>query len=143
MDDLTKAAQENDTNKIAPALNEYKASISAVAKNLSNEKDAKKVRELVVQVKQLESKENQIKSLGVELGDNPEKDSVLIQLIQKQITELETKDLPSGSEELLESIKTDCANQKFIDALEKILIINANSTEKAIPEVSPEASPLI
>jgi hypothetical protein len=43
MDDLTKAAQEKDENKITPALNEYKASISAAAQNLANETDKTKI----------------------------------------------------------------------------------------------------
>ena len=94
MDDLTKAVQEKDENKITPVLNDYKASISAAAQSLTSETDKNKIKESVARVKELENKESLIQSLGVVLGENPDKDLALVKLISDQVKELEAmKDL--------------------------------------------------
>ncbi|MCX6760091.1 MAG: hypothetical protein NTW46_01995 [Candidatus Nealsonbacteria bacterium] len=125
MDDLTKAAQENDTNKINPALNEYKASISAAAQNLANETDKTKIKETVARVKELENKEGLVQSLGVVLGDNLEKDSALVKLISDQVKELEAKkDLSPENIRNVNQIKDFCEKGYFTEALDLILLVN-------------------
>lgn len=124
LEDLIKIAAGNDSRKLAPAINEYKATVSEVAKNLANEKDNDKIKELVAEVKKLENKEDEIKSLGVELGENPDKDIVLVQLITKEVMNLEAGKLTAEQKEILAEIKLDCEKGNFTEALEKILVIN-------------------
>lgn len=125
MNDLTKAAQEKDSLKITPALNEYKASVSAAAKSLADETDSTKIKETVAIVKKLEGREEEVKSLGVELGDNPEKDSALIKLISDQVKELELrKDLSQENKNNLYQVKDFCDKRYFTEALDLILLIN-------------------
>lgn len=125
MDDLTKAAQEKDENKIAPALNEYKASISAVAQNLVNETDKTKIKETVAKVKELENKEGLAQSLGVVLGENPEKDLALVKLITDQVKELEAmENLSSENKRNIYQIKDLCEKGYFTEALDLILLVN-------------------
>jgi len=125
MDDLTKAAQENDANKITPALNDYKASISAAAQSLANETDKNKIKETVAKVKALESKESLIQSLGVVLGENPDKDLALVKLISDQVKELEAmKDLSAENKRNIYQIKDFCEKGYFTEALDLILLVN-------------------
>lgn len=126
LEDLVKIASNKDSRKLAPAIDEYKATVSEVAKNLAGEKDNEKIKELVAEVKKLENKEKEITSLGVELGENPDKDIVLVQLIAKQVMNLEAEKLNEEQKEILSEIKSDCEEGKFVEALEKILVINAN-----------------
>lgn len=125
MDDLTKAVQENNTQKIQPALNGYKASISAVTQNLLSEKDKNRIKEVIANVMALENKESLVQSLGVELGENPEKDSALVKLISDQVKELEArKDLSVENRKNLYQVKDFCEKGYFTEALELILVIN-------------------
>lgn len=125
IDDLAKAAQENDSQKINPALNEYKASMSAAAKNLANETDKTKIKETVARVKQLENKEGFVQSLGIQLGENPEKDMALVGLISDQVKEIEArKDLSPENRVNVYQIKDFCDKGYFTEALDLILLVN-------------------
>ncbi len=125
MNDLAVAAKENDTRRLDPAISEYKASMSAVAKNLEGETDKNRIKDVVASVKNLENKEEEIKSLGIELGENIEKDLSLVKLISDQVKEIEArKDLSSENRARLYQLKEYCATGYFTEALDLILVIN-------------------
>lgn len=132
LEDLSKIAISKDSRKLAPAIDEYKATVSEVAKNIAKEKDSAKIKELVAEVRKLENREEEIKSLGVEFGENVDKDIVLVSLIAREIEKLELEDnLTIDQQTLLAGIKDDCEKGDFVGALEKILEIkNSNKGEE-------------
>ena len=130
LEDLAKIAVSKDSRKLAPAIDEYKATVSEVTKNLVKQQDSDKIKELVAEVRKLENKEEEIKSLGVEFGENVDKDIMLVSLITREIEKLELKSLTIDQQALLEGIKDNCGKGDFIGALEKILEMNSYNGDK-------------
>jgi len=116
LDDLTKIAEENEVKNLAPAINEYKESVSKVAESLAT---MESVKEIVEEIKRLEGKEELVKSLGIEIGENEELHSALAEIVDTQIKDYEEKfDLTE--------VKEDYEAGNYSDALEKILLLINN-----------------
>ena len=124
LQDLTEIAEANNTKKLAPAINEYQASMSEVAETLAKEEDKEKLKELVLEVQKLEEKEERIRSLSVEMERNIDLDYVLVLTIINHIKDLETRSLTEKQQEILVEIKEDVENEDFEAALIKSLEIN-------------------
>lgn len=139
LEDLVKIAMNKDSRKLAPAIDEYKATVSEVTKNLASQEDSEKIKELVAEVRKLENKEEEIKSLGVELGENVDKDIALVSLITREISKLEIQSLSIKQQALLAGVREDCERGNFVSALENILLIN-NSDEEESLENNADAS---
>ncbi len=129
LDDLIKIAQSNSTKNLAPAINEYQASVSEVARKLVKDEtknNPDEIKKIVKDVKSIEKRTAEIKSLGVQIDENIELDGALVQLITLQVQELEKKTLTPEQAESIGEIKTDIEAGKYSEALEKILEINQN-----------------
>ncbi len=116
--DLTKIAKDNDVNKLASAINEYKESVEKVVNELKEGEEKKIANELV----KLEKKEEEVKSLGVEISHNEKLDNYLAEMVKREIEEMEAKDLTEEEKELLNSIKTDYEQGEYSKALESLLL---------------------
>lgn len=129
LDDLVKIAQNNSTKNLAPAINEYQASVSEVARNLTKKatkNNPAELKNIVQEVKNIEQRTLAIKSLGVEIDENIELDSALVELIALQVQELEKRALTAEQIKSIGDIKTDIEAEKYSEALEKILELNQN-----------------
>lgn len=127
LDDLTRVAENNSVKNLAPAINEYKASVAQVVKNLTkgtSKISVKATKEIALEVKKLEEKEQIVASLGVEIGGNKELDNALSQLVEKEIKDLEGRTLAKDQQEILGGIKSDFGAKNYSQALEKILLLN-------------------
>ena len=121
LDDLKKIAENNQTQKLAPAITEYQESVNKAAESLAGAEP----KEIVEQIKQLEEKERKIKSYGVEIAQSSEElKDVLSQITEREIQDLEKRSLTPEQEKLLEEIKEDYKAGKYSQALEKILILS-------------------
>ncbi len=125
LDELTRVAQANASRNLEPAITEVQASILKVAESLK-ELGAEKTKEIVKDVKEIETKTIRIRSLGVEISDTEELNSALIQKITDQVAELAKKDLSPEQIAILEEIKKLIEGGDYAGALEKILEINGN-----------------
>lgn len=124
LDDLAKIAQTNSAKNLAPAINEYKASILEVAKSLTKaEENKKNIKEIVKEVQKIEERTAKIKSLGIEIGGNEELDLALVKLISSEIKDLENRILTEEQFKLLEEVKKDVEEGNYAKALEKVLIL--------------------
>jgi len=119
LDDLAKIAEDNDVNKLAPAINEYQETVSDVADSL--EDNPENIQEIVGTIKQLEEKQDKIKALGIEIGENEKLDNVLGQIVESEINDLETKTLSEEQEQELNQVKELFEQEEYSEALEKIL----------------------
>jgi len=120
LDDLTKVAQINSVKNLAPAINEAQASVYKVAKEL---KTVEPDRKIVKEVKEIEKKTTEIKSLGIELGVDQELDAVLIQKIKDELDVLTAENLSQEEIEILKEVKEKIEEGNYAEAWEKILTI--------------------
>ena len=125
LDDLASVAQGNLTKNLAPAINEYKASVSEVAKDLvrdETKKNPDELKKIVKEVQNIEKKTSELKSLGVVVPENIELDLSLVELIKLQVQDLEGRTLTPEQIKCIGDIKADIEAGRYSDALEKILV---------------------
>jgi len=125
LDELTEIAQTNQVKKLAPALQEFQASVSEAAENLAKVKKPD-VEKIVVQTKKLEENKQKVEALGVVLGETEKLDDALAQLVESQIKDLEGRTLTEEQEDILAQAKEDYEAGNYSDALIKILILSQN-----------------
>jgi len=123
LDDLTKIAQENSVANLAPAINEYQQTVSKAAESLAKA-EKPDIKEISAVIKELEKKEEAIKSLGIEIGEKEELKNVLADIVALEISDLEEKSLTEEQKELLIKIKQDYEQENYSQALEDILLFN-------------------
>ena len=123
LDDLTKIAQENSVDNLASAINEYQASVSKAAESLAKA-EKPDIKEISAVIKELEKKEEAIKSLGIEIGEKEELKNVLADIVALEISDLEEKSLTEEQKELLIKIKQNYEQGNYSQALEEIFLFN-------------------
>jgi len=123
LDDLTKIAQENEVKNLASAINEYQESVFKAAESLA---EMESVKEIVEEIKKLEEGEENVKSLGIEIGKSEELDNALAKIVETEIKDLERKTLSEEKQEILAEVKQDYEAGNYYDALEKILLLINN-----------------
>jgi len=129
LDDLTKIAQTNVVKNLAPAINEFQASVSKAAESLAKtdtKKNPQVVKAIALEVKKLAEKTEKIKSLGVEIGENQEWDNALAQIVEREIEDLEEKTLTEEQQEALIKVRSDYEAGNYSQAIEKILLLTNN-----------------
>ncbi len=131
LDELTKIAESNQTQKLGAAISEVQASVSKVAKNLKGIKpDA--VKEAIKGVKEIEEKTQKIKSLGVKIEENEElKDAVALSEALDQIgpliDDLRNSTLTEEQQDVFKEIEAEykAGNySKVIEGFERFLLLS-------------------
>jgi len=122
LNDLTKIAESNKVDKLAPAINEYQESKTNAVKSLIKSVDSGNIEELKSGLQEIEMKENQVKSLGVELGQNEELDKELAPIVKKEILERESAGLTEEELEILTNVKSEYEQGNYSKALELLLL---------------------
>jgi len=124
LEELKKIAKANQTQKLAPALKEFQASINQAAENIKNIKEPQKItKEIVFQTKKLEESKAEVEALGVVIGETGELEDALSQLVTREIKDLETRTLTEEQSRILEEVKKDYEAKNYSKALEKILTL--------------------
>jgi len=94
LEELNQIAQKNDVKKLAPAIDEFRASVSEAAQKLAQIKEPEKSREIgkkvIAEVKKIEENKEKIESLGVVVGDTGEIENAYCQLAGQEIQSLST-----------------------------------------------------
>jgi len=137
LEELTKIAETNQVKKLAPALNEFQASVSEVNKNIS--KMAAITPDIVDKVKKIEEKTEKIsKTFGVvfESEGLDELKGISVKLeVERLISDLEKMTLAEGEEEVLSQMKELVGEGKYSDALELFLTeFNQTAEEETAEE---------
>jgi hypothetical protein len=126
LEELSKIAQTNQVKKLAPALNEFKYSVSEAAESLTRIKEPEKVhkagREIVKEMRKLEENKEKIETYGVVIGDAKEIENAMCQLVKREIEGLGT--LTEEQEELLSEAEQYLEKGKCGLAFEKILLLS-------------------
>lgn len=125
LNDLTKAVEQNSVRNLGPAINEFQTSVSKAVESLGQaEKNPQAIKEIAVEVKKLEDKTKEVKSLGVEVGETGQLQKALAQLVEEQIKDLEAKTLTEEDQKVLEQAKDSYAEGDYSQALEDILLLS-------------------
>jgi len=120
LEELTKIAEENQVKKLAPAIEEYQASLSQAAKKIAQIKETKEVRKIVPEYAKLEKNIENLKVYGVEVGEAEELNNALAQFVESRIKDLENLTLTEVQQNLLEEAKKDFEIEDYSSALIKI-----------------------
>lgn len=120
INDLALVAKEGRKNNISSAINEVKENASYLAKNLGSGsvKNQQTLKEIAVSLKTLANVP------GTDLAENPEVVNLYQRVVVNQIVDLEKSTLTNEQKQILEEVKQLYADGQYIDALEKILLIN-------------------
>ena len=127
LEELVQIAQKNQVKKLAPAIDEFQASISTAAQKLAKIKESEETskigKEVVKEIKKLKENKKKVESLGVEVGNTDEQlESAICQLVEREIKNLGT--LTEGQEKLLKEAQKYLAEGECSLALEKILFLS-------------------
>jgi hypothetical protein len=122
LEELSKIAQKNQVEKLAPAIEEYQASMAEAAKNLK-----KVTNEIVQKNQQLEKTKAKIESsLGVKIDETEDlENTVSNRIAEAKTAEAQIKDLEGSTLNDIQQKTLEEAKQAFEDgnyrlALEKI-----------------------
>ncbi|OGZ18639.1 MAG: hypothetical protein A2Z68_01410 [Candidatus Nealsonbacteria bacterium RBG_13_38_11] len=122
LEELTRIAENNQTPKLAPAINEFQKSAAETAKNL---KDPQKItKEVIDETKKLLENKEKAEALGVVIGETEELDDATRKVIESQIEDLEERSLTDEQKQTLETAKLNLEEGNLSQALEKVLEIN-------------------
>lgn len=123
LENLVKVVEANQVRKLAPIIEEYQANVSEAAKSLTKVKEPD-VKEIVQRTKKIEENKQELKALGIIVGETEEWNNAVAQVVENQIKDLEKSSLSEKQEEILEEIKIDYENGNYSQALEKILLLS-------------------
>ena len=129
--ELVQVLKENKTQNIAPAVSEFKASMSGAAKNLvaslTQQNSKQSLKDISDEVKKIQENQRQAETLGIDISETDEVkelNSALAVLVQNQIDDLEKATLTEDQQETLVKIKDSFSKAEYSEALEEILLIN-------------------
>lgn len=123
LEDLAKAPAKN----LAPTINEFQASISQAAKNLSGMNAAASnatIKKIAQEAKKLDENRQKVESLGVIIDDqgSAEFDSAMSKIVENIIKDMEDRTLSEDKTNILDRMKQLSSEKKYSEALELYLI---------------------
>jgi hypothetical protein len=119
LEELNKIAQTNQIKKLAAAIEEYQANALAAADDLVRAKNLN-MQDVVSETKKIKETKEQVESLGVVVGDTQILDNALLQLIQRELKDLEVRSLTDSQQEIFKAAVEDFNAGNYSEALEKI-----------------------
>ena len=127
-EDLVQIVKENKTQNLDSAIYEFKSSMVDAAKKLTQDlaknSDNDSIKLAIAEVKKIQDNQKQLETLGINIGEAKDLDNVLALLVQDQIESLDEATLTDKQQEELSDIKDLYSQEKYSEALEKILLIN-------------------
>lgn len=121
--DLDKIAMSNQSQKLAPAIQEYQNNISQAAQDIVNSTDPN-VKSIVTETQEIQQNQQKVESLGVVVGGNNQLNSALLQLLQRQINDLKVETLTPDQQKIFLEAVSDFNSGNYSSALEKIWSIS-------------------
>lgn len=121
LEELTKIAEENKIKKLAPAIEEYQQTFSQATKITRQIKEPKQVRKIVPEIAKLEKNLENLKSYGIEVGEDGKAEDLYKPIVESLIKDLENRTLTENQIKLLEEAKELYKEGNFALALEKVL----------------------
>ncbi|MGB2762230.1 MAG: DUF5667 domain-containing protein [Minisyncoccales bacterium] len=136
LDELTKIAGENRGKNLASAVQEVEKAMKETAETLKKvaivENDGEIAKEIKEKVEAIEKQKETVEEILATKIDSEELDESINSylnsyykiLVEREIKELENRELSSEQEELLKEVKELFEQENYQEALEKILILS-------------------
>jgi len=121
--DLSFLAEKDQAQRLAPAIDEFKANVNEVARNI--EKMTEIDESIIVQIKEIEKTQKEVERV-LATKIETELDNALAGLVQREIDYLEQRTLNEEDLEILEQVKELFEKQEYSESLIKILELNHN-----------------
>lgn len=120
INDLAQVAKDGRKDNIPSAISEISANAKYLVNNLKNNpvKDSETLKEIASSLKTLANVP------GTDLSVNPDVKDLYQTVVQSQIEDLEKTTLTEDQSNTLTEVKDLYEQEKYMDALEKILLIN-------------------
>lgn len=122
LEELNKIAQTNQVKKLTPAISEFQSSVSQAGQKLTETKKPK-VKEIVEVTKKIEENKQKVESRGIEVGETTELDKALLQLIERQLKDLQVRSLTDSQKQIFLEAVEDFKAGKYADTLYKIWLL--------------------
>jgi len=122
LEELTKIAEANQVKKLAPAINEFQASVSEVAKNFSKMEGISSDSVTIKKFVELDKNKQIAEQILATQINTEELDNTYKDLAENLIKDLETRTLTEEKEEILNQMKELAEQEKYSEALELYLI---------------------
>ena len=122
--DLSFLAEKNKAQRLAPAIDEFKANVNEVVKNLAKVTEINE--KFVAQIRELEETKQEVERVLATKIETQEFDDALADLVQQQIEYLGQRTLNEEDLEILEQIKELFEKQEYSESLIRILDLNHN-----------------
>ncbi len=119
LEDLAKAPAKN----LAPIISEFQANISKATEDLTKTQNFN-VQQIVSETKKIKENKEKIESLGVVVGDTNELDSALLQLIERELKDLEVRTLTDAQKEVFVKAVEDFKAGNYPEAYLEIWLIS-------------------
>lgn len=136
LEELNKILETNQVSKLAPAINEFQASVSEAAKNISRMEATSsnpiEVQKIVDKSKEIEERVEEIRALGVVI-DSESLQGVSNKLeVKLLLSDLETRSLTDEQEEIVARMRELYEEEKYTEAL--LLLAEINAEEPVQPD---------
>jgi len=120
INDLAQVAKDGRKNNIPSAISEINTNLSQLAKSLKDNpaQDSKTLKEIAVSLKMLANVP------GTDLSENQDVKDLYQTIVQSQIADLQKTTLTDEQKSTLIEIKELYEDGKYVEALEKILLIS-------------------
>lgn len=133
LEELNKVVEKNSAKNLAPAINEFQASVSEVAKNIKVD-EIKDIKVVSKEISKIDIEKERIKSLGIEIGENKDLEDLKVRLNCRKSEDLiviwGTGTLNKNQEEALEKARELYNEKECASSLEILLSIeNIEETE--------------
>jgi hypothetical protein len=116
--DLAQAAKAGKKASISPAIDEVKANVFELAKNLKNNPtDSATIKEIASSLKTLASVQ------GTDLTSNPDVEILYKEVVENQLADLSKATLTDEQQKIFDDAQKLYDEEKYVDALEAILSI--------------------
>lgn len=123
LEELNQIAEQNQAKKLAPAIEEYQASISKAAKVASNITKPEEVRKLVPEIKKLEGNLQNLKSYGVEVSNTEKTENIYKPVVEILLKDLENRTLTEEQQKLLIQAQETYETGNYPDTLSILMQI--------------------
>ena len=122
LEELNEIARTNQVKKMAPAIQEFQTNVSKAAENLSRAKNPN-VKEIVLETKKIMESKERVEALGVVIGGTENLDSAILELLEREIKDLQVRTLTEEQQNIFREAVKDFEDGNYAGALEKIILL--------------------
>ena len=123
LEELTKIAEQNQSKKLASAIEECQISVSQAADMAMQVKGPQEARKVIPEIKKMEGNIQNLKSYGVEIGDTKNTENIYKPVVDALLKDLENRTLTEEQQKLLTQAQETYETGNYPDTLSILMQI--------------------